>query len=160
MASEEIMLTPEGLAKLEAELDELKNVKRRELAERIKLALSYGDLKENSEYHSAKEDQAFMETRILTLERMLRTAKVVDSNSLDTSVVNIGSTVTLNDLEFAEQVRYKIVGTEEADVADNKISYESPLGKGLIGRKIGDIIEVDAPVGLIKYELLDIQFGV
>lgn len=157
MVQEEVILTKEGLAQLEEELDDLKYVKRKELAARIKLAISYGDLKENSEYHSAKEDQAFMETRIITLERMLKRARVVDANSLDTSVVNIGSTVVLNDIEFAEKLEYKIVGTEEADVAENKISYASPLGKGLIGKSVGAIIEVNAPVGVIKYELLEIR---
>ncbi|MCA0756266.1 transcription elongation factor GreA [Paenibacillus sp. N4] len=157
MSNEEIILTKEGLAQLEAELDDLKYVKRKELAARIKLAISYGDLKENSEYHSAKEDQAFMETRILTIERMLKKARIVDAKDMDLSVVNIGSVVVLNDIEFAEKIEYKIVGTEEADVNENKISYESPLGKELIGKKTGDIVEVNAPVGVIKYELLEIK---
>ncbi|MGM0881627.1 MAG: transcription elongation factor GreA [Bacillota bacterium] len=157
MSKEEVILTKEGLAKLEAELDDLKYVKRRELAARIKLAISFGDLKENSEYHSAKEDQAFMETRILTIERMLKKARVVDSDQLDVSKVNIGSVVILNDIEFSEKIEYQIVGTEEADVAENKISYESPLGKELIGKKVGSIISVNAPMGVIKYELLEIR---
>ncbi|RCW43088.1 transcription elongation factor GreA [Paenibacillus prosopidis] len=157
MSKDEVILTKEGLAKLEAELDDLKYVKRRELAARIKLAISFGDLKENSEYHSAKEDQAFMETRILTIERMLKKARVVDSDQLDVSKVNIGSVVILNDIEFSEKIEYQIVGTEEADVAENKISYESPLGKELIGKKVGSIISVNAPMGVIKYELLEIR---
>ncbi|WP_337100700.1 transcription elongation factor GreA [Paenibacillus sp. YIM B09110] len=157
MANDEIILTQEGLEKIEAELDELKYVKRKELAARIKLAISYGDLKENSEYHSAKEDQAFMETRITILTKMLKKVRVVDATTLDTSKVNIGLTAVLNDIEFAERIEYKIVGSEEADVEDNKISYESPLGKELIGKKVGDIIEVTAPMGIIKYELLEIR---
>jgi transcription elongation factor GreA len=157
MANDEVILTKEGLAQLEAELDDLKYVKRKELAARIKLAISYGDLKENSEYHSAKEDQAFMETRILTIERMLKKARIVDSSSLDMSVVNIGSVVVLNDIEFNEKMEYKIVGTEEADVAENKISYESPLGKELIGKPVGSIIHVNAPMGVIQYEVLEIR---
>lgn len=157
MSKEEVILTKEGLAKLEAELDDLKHVKRRELAARIKLAISFGDLKENSEYHSAKEDQAFMETRILTIERMLKKARVVDSDQLDVSKVNIGSVVILNDIEFSEKIEYQIVGTEEADVAENKISYESPLGKELIGKKVGSIISVNAPMGVVQYELLEIR---
>jgi transcription elongation factor GreA len=157
MPNEEVILTAEGLAQLTAELDELKYVKRKELAERIKVALSYGDLRENSEYHSAKEDQAFMETRILTIERILRNARVVDAGSMDTSVVNIGSTVVLNDIEFAEKIEYQIVGSEEANVAENKISYESPLGKSLIGKKVGDVVQVDAPAGVVEYELLEIK---
>ncbi|MBB6730188.1 transcription elongation factor GreA [Cohnella zeiphila] len=157
MPNEEVILTAEGLAQLEAELDDLKYVKRKELAERIKIALSYGDLRENSEYHSAKEDQAFMETRILTIERILRNARVVDANNMDSSVVNIGSTVVLNDVEFAEKIDYQIVGSEEANVAENKISYESPLGKALIGKKVGDVVQVDAPAGMVEYELLEIK---
>ncbi|CAM4031900.1 transcription elongation factor GreA [Paenibacillus alkaliterrae] len=157
MSKDEVILTKEGLAQLEAELDELKYVKRKELAARIKLAISYGDLKENSEYHSAKEDQAFMETRILILDKMLKKARVVDAKSLDLSKAGIGSVVVLNDIEFAEKIEYKIVGTEEADVNENKISYESPLGKELIGKSVGDIIHVNAPVGVIQYELLEIR---
>jgi transcription elongation factor GreA len=157
MSADEVILTKEGLDKLQAELDDLKYVKRKELAARIKLAISYGDLKENSEYHSAKDDQAFMETRILVLEKMLRHARVVDESSLDSSKVRIGSTVVLNDIEFAEKIAYRIVGPAEADVNENKISYESPLGKELIGRQVGEIIVVEAPVGAVKYELLEIK---
>jgi transcription elongation factor GreA len=157
MAKEEVIVTQEGLEKLEAELEELKYVKRKEISERIKIALGYGDLKENSEYHSAKNDQAFMETRILIIEKMLKKARVIDADSLDNSKVHIGSTVLLNDLEFAEKIEYRIVGTEEADVLDNKISYESPLGKELIGKKVGDVVNVDAPMGVIRYELLEIK---
>jgi transcription elongation factor GreA len=157
MANDEVIVTKEGLAKLEAELDDLKYVKRKELAARIKLAISYGDLKENSEYHSAKNDQSFMETRIIILEKLLNKVKVVDSENLDHSIVNIGSSVTLNDVEFSEKLEYQIVGPSEANVAENKISYESPLGKELIGKKVGSIISVNAPMGIIKYELLEIK---
>lgn len=157
MAQEEVLLTKEGLAQLEAELDDLKYVKRRELAERIKLAISYGDLKENSEYHSAKNDQSFMETRILILDKMLRNVRIVDASELDTSKAVMGSTVVLHDVEFDERIEYRIVGTEEANVAENKISYESPLGKELLGKDVGAIISVVAPMGIIKYELLEIK---
>ncbi|WP_311083019.1 transcription elongation factor GreA [Paenibacillus polymyxa] len=157
MSNEEVLLTKEGLAKLEDELRELKTVKRKELAERLKLAISYGDLKENSEYHSAKDDQAFMETRILILEKMLTKARVVDESNLDLRTVSIGSTVILNDIEFSEKMEYKIVSPAEADVLDNKISYESPLGKALLGKEVGSIIHVDAPMAVIKYELLEIK---
>ncbi|ADM70018.1 transcription elongation factor GreA [Paenibacillus sp. SEL3] len=157
MSNEEVLLTKEGLAKLEDELKELKTVKRKELAERLKLAISYGDLKENSEYHSAKDDQAFMETRILILEKMLTKARVVDESNLDLRTVSIGSTVILNDIEFSEKMEYKIVSPAEADVLDNKISYESPLGKALLGKEVGSIIHVDAPMAVIKYELLEIK---
>ncbi|MFK4303049.1 MULTISPECIES: transcription elongation factor GreA [unclassified Paenibacillus] len=157
MSNEEVLLTKEGLAKLEDELKELKTVKRKELAERLKLAISYGDLKENSEYHSAKDDQAFMETRILILEKMLTKARVVDESSLDLRTVSIGSTVILNDIEFSEKMEYKIVSPAEADVLDNKISYESPLGKELLGKEVGSIVHVNAPMAVIKYELLEIK---
>lgn len=157
MANEEVILTKEGLMKLEVELRELKTVKRKELATRLKTAISYGDLKENSEYHSAKEDQAFMETRIKVLEKMLTNAKVIDSEDVDLQTVSVGSTVLLNDIEFADKIEYTIVSPAEADVSNNKISYESPLGKELIGKEKGCIINVDAPMGVIKYELLDIK---
>ncbi|TKH36891.1 transcription elongation factor GreA [Paenibacillus polymyxa] len=157
MSNEEVLLTKEGLAKLEEELKELKTIKRKELAERLKLAISYGDLKENSEYHSAKDDQAFMETRIMVLEKMLTKARIVDESNLDLKTVSIGSTVILNDIEFSEKVEYKVVSPAEADVLDNKISYESPLGKALLGKEVGSIIHVDAPMAVIKYELLEIK---
>ncbi|MGO4545156.1 transcription elongation factor GreA [Paenibacillus sp. 2TAB23] len=157
MSNEEVILTQEGLEQLQAELDDLKYVKRKELAARIKLAISYGDLKENSEYHSAKNDQSFMETRIIILTKMLKKARVIEADSLDLSKVNIGLTVILNDIEFSEKISYKIVGTEEADVAENKISYESPLGKELLGKTVGSIISVNAPMGVIQYELLEIK---
>ncbi len=155
MAEQGIVLTPEGLQKLKDELEELKTVKRSELAQRLKTAISYGDLKENSEYHSAKDDQAFMETRILTIENILRKARVVES--IDTSTVQVGSVVTLLDVEFDEKIDYRIVGPAEADVADNKISYESPLGQALMGQSVGSQISVNAPIGEITYKLLDIK---
>ncbi|MFC4100667.1 transcription elongation factor GreA [Paenibacillus xanthanilyticus] len=157
MANEEVVLTREGLAKLEAELEELKVVGRRELAARIKLAISYGDLKENSEYHSAKDDQAHMETRIQILEKMITKARIVDADSLSASSVQIGSTVVLHDKEFDEKVEYQIVGPAEADVLENRISYESPLGKELINKSVGDVVSVSAPMGIIQYEVLEIR---
>jgi transcription elongation factor GreA len=156
-ANDEVILTKEGLAKLQAELDDLKYVKRKELAARIKLAISYGDLKENSEYHSAKNDQSFMETRIIILEKMLNKARVVDSDDLDHSTIQVGAVVVLNDIEFAEEMEYQIVGPAEADVMENKISYESPLGKALVGKRVGDVVSVEAPVGVVKYEVLQIK---
>jgi len=155
MGTKETILTAEGLAKIEKELQELKGPKRKELAARLKTAISYGDLKENSEYHSAKDDQAFMETRILTLERMVRTARIVEVANV--GEVSVGSLVSLHDIEFDEKIEYRVVGPAEADVANNKISYESPLGQELIGKKVGQIISVSAPVGVIKYELLEIK---
>lgn len=157
MSNEEVFLTEEGLAKLEAELKDLKTVKRKELAARLKLAISYGDLKENSEYHSAKNDQSFMETRVIILEKMLTKARVVDAKSISSTSVSVGSIVILNDIEYSEKIEYRIVGPAEADVLDNKISYESPLGKELMNKKVGNIISVNAPMGVIKYELLEIR---
>ncbi|MBP2001987.1 transcription elongation factor GreA [Paenibacillus shirakamiensis] len=155
MASEEVILTREGYTQLEQELEELTTVKRKELASRLKTAISYGDLKENSEYHSAKDDQAFMETRILSIEKMLKRARVVEN--VDTSKVQVGSIVVLNDVEFAEQNEYRIVGPAEADAADFKISYQSPLGSALMGKTVGDKIEVTAPIGVLQYELIEIK---
>jgi transcription elongation factor GreA len=157
MPKEEVILTPEGLAKLEAERDDLKFVQRKEVAARIKLAISYGDLKENSEYHSAKNDQAFMETRIKVIENMLKKSRVVDPRAMDKSEVHVGCQVILNDIEFKEKVEYQIVSPSEADASNNKISYESPLGKELMGKKIGTKIKVVAPVGVVLYELLEIH---
>lgn len=157
--NEEVILTPEGLAKLEEELRELKGPRRKELAARLKTAISYGDLKENSEYHSAKEDQAFMETRILTLERMLRNARVISAEQMDTSKVSIGSIAVLRDIEFDEEIEYQLVGPAEADLANNKLSYDSPLGKALMGHQAGDKIAFEAPMGTFHYELLKIKPG-
>ena len=157
MSDNGLVLTREGMEQLKLELDDLKNVKRKELAARLKLALSYGDLKENSEYHSAKNDQSFLETRIKQLTQMINKARVADLDSLDTSKVHVGSVVTLNDVEFSEKLQYRVVGPAEADVLENKISYESPLGKSLMGKSVGDMISVIAPVGVIQYELLEIK---
>jgi len=155
MAKEEVVLTQDGHDQLTAELEELKGTKRREIAARLKQAISYGDLKENGEYHAAKNDQAFMETRIKQIEAMLRVATIAKAES--TSVVGIGSTVVLYDQEYDENVEYTIVGQSEADVANCKISYESPLGKTILGKKVNDIINVDAPIGTIEYKLLEIK---
>ncbi|CAM3927583.1 transcription elongation factor GreA [Cohnella lubricantis] len=157
MANDEVILTPEGKLQLEKELEELKTVGRKEMSERIKLALSYGDLKENFEYHAAKNDQGFMETRIQTIEKTLKRARIVESN--DSSKVQIGSTVVLNDIEMNEKLEYRIVGGAEANVLENKISYESPLGAALMGKSVGDKINVEAPMGVIQYELLEIRIG-
>ncbi|SFT24453.1 transcription elongation factor GreA [Paenibacillus sp. BC26] len=157
MSNEEMILTKEGFAKLQEELDDLKYVKRKELAERIKLAISYGDLKENSEYHSAKNDQSFLETRVIILEKMLNTARIVESDPSNAGSVQIGSSVILNDVEFDERIEYQIVAPAEADVQANKISYESPLGKELLGKTVGSRINVNAPMGVIAYELLEVR---
>ncbi len=156
MKEKEVILTVEGLKKLEDELEELKTVKRREVAERIKQAISFGDISENSEYEDAKNEQAFIEGSILTLEKMLRNAKIIDDENLDTKVVSIGSTVLLKDLEYGDEFTYTIVGSVEANPGANKISNESPVGKAILGQPKGYIVEVSVPAGQLKYQILDI----
>ncbi|WP_126424743.1 transcription elongation factor GreA [Brevibacillus marinus] len=157
MSEKEVILTPEGLAKLEQELEDLKTVKRKEVAARIKEAISYGDISENSEYEEAKNEQAFIEGRILTLEKMLRNARIITNEDVDTGIVSVGATVRLKDLEFGDIVEYTIVGSAESDPLNNKISNESPVGQALLGRKKGEIVDVQVPAGVIKYEILDIS---
>ncbi|NLJ40676.1 MAG: transcription elongation factor GreA [Clostridiales bacterium] len=157
MISKETLLTPEGVAKLEYELNYLKTVRRREIAERIKQAIAFGDLSENSEYDEAKNDQAFAEGRIVTLENMLRNVRVIDEEDISTDRVSIGSTVNILDIEFDEILRYTIVGSAEADPSQNKISNESPVGRALIGQQTGAIVEVNAPDGIVKFKILEIH---
>jgi len=156
MNNKEVVLTYEGLKKLEDELEYLKGVKRREIAERIKQALSFGDISENSEYDEAKNEQAHVEGRIAQLESMLKRARVIDEDEVSTEKVSIGSRVRLYDIEFDEEVEYLIVGSTEADPARSKISNESPVGKALIGKRKGDVIEVAVPDGTIKFKILEI----
>ncbi|MVP02215.1 transcription elongation factor GreA [Paenibacillus lutrae] len=157
MSEKEVLLTQEGLKKLEDELEHLKSVKRREVAERIKVAIGYGDISENSEYEDAKNEQAFIEGRVITLEKMLRNARIVNLDEVDTSTVSVGSIVTLKDLEFGELVEYTIVGTAESDPFQNKISNESPVGKSIIGKQKGAKVDVTVPAGVIQYEIMDIK---
>lgn len=157
MADKQVILTQEGLTKLDNELDHLRSVKRMEVAERIKAALSYGDLSENSEYDDAKNEQAFIEGRILTLEKILRNAKVIKDDEVDTQVVNIGCRVKLKDMEFDDTVEYSIVGSAESNPTEFKISNESPVGQALLGKNIGDIVDVQVPAGAIQYEILNIS---
>lgn len=153
------LMTYEGVKKLEDELEYLKTIKRKEITEKIKVALGYGDLSENSEYDEAKNEQAFTEGRILQLENMLKNASVVDESELPKDVVSVGARVKVKDYEFDEEVEYLIVGSAEADPINNKISNESPVGSALIGKKVGDVIEVNVPAGVSKYEVLGIKFG-
>lgn len=157
MSEKEVILTQEGLKKLEEELENLKSVKRREVAERIKVAIGYGDISENSEYEDAKNEQAFIEGRIITLEKMLRNARIINNDEVDTETVSIGSTVTLQDLEMGDTVEYTIVGTAESDPFNNKISNESPVGKAILGKKKGAIVDVNVPAGIIQYKIIDIK---
>ncbi|CEH27818.1 transcription elongation factor GreA [Aneurinibacillus migulanus] len=157
MAEKEVILTAAGLQKLEEELEQLKTVKRRQVAERIKEAISFGDLSENSEYEEAKNEQAFIEGRIITLEKMLRNARVISGEELDTGIVSIGSTVRVKDLEFNEEMEFKIVGSAESDPMQNKISNESPVGLALIGKSKGSTVDVNVPAGVVRYEILEIK---
>lgn len=157
MTAKEVILTPSGLKKLEDEFEHLKSVKRREVAARIKIAISFGDISENSEYEDAKNEQAFIEGRIITLDKMLRNARIINEDDVHTDVVSIGSTVSMKDLEFDDIVEYTIVGSAESDPMANMISNESPVGKALLGKKIGATVEVQVPAGAIQYEILDIK---
>ena len=154
---QEVILTQEGFDKLEEELNYLKTEKRTEIAERIKVARGFGDLSENSEYDEAKNAQAENEQQIAELEVKIRNAKVIDSKEIDTTTVQIGNTVELYDEEFKEEIEYTIVGSTEVNLAENKISNESPIGKALLGRKKGEVVDVDAPDGIIKFKILDIK---
>jgi len=157
MSDKEVILTLEGLKKLEEELERLKSVRRKEVAARIKQAIEFGDISENSEYEDAKNEQAFIEGNILALEKKLRNARVIDTNDVNVDTVSVGSTVELEDVDSGDFFEYTIVGSVEADPAKNKISNESPVGKALLGNKIGSMVEISVPVGIIKYKVLGIK---
>jgi transcription elongation factor GreA len=152
----EVLLTQEGFEKLEAELEKLKTVKRKEVAERIKQAIAYGDISENSEYDEAKNEQAFIEGRIVTVENMLRNARIIKDEDRQEGKVSLGSKVKVLDLEFDEEITYKIVGSAEADPLEDLISNESPLGSVLLDKAIGEEVDVTAPAGKFRYKILDI----
>lgn len=151
------VLTPEGVAKLEEELEYLKTVKRKQIAERIKQSIAFGDLSENSEYDEAKNEQAFVEGRIVTLENLLRNARIIDEEDITTDVVSVGSKVKLQDVETNDIMEYTIVGSTEADPAKNKISNKSPVGMALLGKSVGTVVDVYVPDGVIKFKILDIS---
>ena len=153
----EVILTQEGYDKLEAELNYLKTEKRTEIAERIKVARGFGDLSENAEYDEAKTAQSENEEQIAELETKLRLAKIIDAKDIDTKTIQIGNSVKLHDEEFDEDIEYTIVGSTEVNLAENKISNESPIGKALIGRKKGETVDVEAPEGVIKFKILAIK---
>ena len=154
---QEVILTQEGYDKLEEELNFLKTEKRTEIAERIKTARGFGDLSENAEYDEAKSAQAENEQAIADLEAKIRNAKIIDSKEIDTKTVQIGNLVKVLDLEFNEDVEYTIVGSTEVNLAENKISNESPIGKALLGCKKGDTVDVNAPDGIIQFKILAIK---
>ena len=156
MPQKETLLTYEGLKKLEEELEFLKTEKRKEVAERIKVAIGFGDLSENSEYDEAKNEQAQVEMRIVDLENKLRNVKLIDEDEIDTKTVQVGNVVQVLDVEFDEKLEYKIVGSTEADIAENKISNESPIGKALLGKKKNDLVDVETPGGMLQFKILKI----
>ncbi len=154
---DQVLITKEGLKKLKEELDYLKTVKRQEIAQRLKEAISYGDLSENAEYEEAKNEQAFIEGRILELEGMIKNAKIIAERHAPSRAVEIGSRVTIvNRTERSEPETFTIVGSTEADPLDHKISNESPLGHALLGHERGEVVEVRVPAGKFKYEIVKI----
>ena len=157
MEEKEVILTQEGFDNIEKELEYLRTEKRAEIAERIKIALGFGDLSENSEYDEAKTAQAENEAKIAELENKVRYAKIIDEKDIDTKTVQIGSTVKLYDVEFDEEVEYTIVGSTEVNLAENRISNESPIGSALLGAKNGQTVEVNAPAGVIQYKIISIK---
>src|SRR5213078_2189414 len=153
----EVILTSEGYERLKQEIDHLRTEKRREVADRIRVAREFGDIAENAEYDDAKNEQAMLEHRIATLEERLRNARVLNKKDVAKDVVSIGSKVKLRDIGAKETVEYRIVGSAEANPAENKLSNESPVGKAIIGRKKGETVEVEAPRGAMKYKILEIK---
>jgi transcription elongation factor GreA len=151
------ILTREGLEKLEKELDDLIVVKRKEVAQKIKEAREQGDLSENAEYDAAKDEQRDIEARIEEIEKILKNAEIVDEDEVDLGSINIGCQVKILDLEFEEELIYKIVGSTEANSLKGKISNESPVGRALLGKKVGDLVTVETQVGTIEYRVLEIQ---
>lgn len=157
MAAKQILLTSEGLEGLENELEELKTVRRKEVSEKIKVALSFGDLSENSEYDEAKNEQAMVEARIQEVEQILKNVTVLDEDGISTETVTLGSVVTVKNLKNEREDKYKIVGSTEASPANKRISDESPVGRALLGHKEDDVVDVEAPAGLIQYKVLKIE---
>lgn len=159
MNNKEMVVTPEGLKALEDELEELKTVKRMEVAEKIKVARGFGDLSENSEYDEAKNEQGLIESRIIFLEKMLKNVRVLDHSELNNEMVMVGCRVKVRD-EDGEEEEYSIVGSTEADPMEGKISDESAVGKGLIGKRVGEVAEITVPSGaVVRYEVLEISTG-
>jgi transcription elongation factor GreA len=153
----EVVLTKEGYEKLKQEIEILSTDKRREVAERIRVAREFGDIAENAEYDDAKNEQMMLEHRIATLEERLRAARVIEKSEITSDVVSIGATVRLRDVEANKTVEYQIVGSAEANPAENKLSNESPVGKAILGKKKGETVEVSAPRGSLKFKIMDIK---
>lgn len=155
--AKQVFLTDEGLKKYEQELEDLRTNKRKEIADKIKVALSFGDLSENSEYDEAKNEQAKVEARIVELEAMLKNVKIIDDDELNSEQVGIGSKVKVLDLEFDEECEYQVVGSAEADPLEGKISDESPVGKALLGHTTGETVVAEAPAGELRFKILEIS---
>jgi transcription elongation factor GreA len=156
MPDKEVILTPEGLKNLEKELEYLRTIKRREVADRIKQAIEFGDITDNSEYEDAKNEQAFVEGRIATLEKMLRNARLIEGPDGDHDEVAVGSRVVLKDLDLGDVEEYTIVGSAEANPSKQRISNESPVGRAVLGKAVGSVVEVLVPAGTVKYQVLQI----
>ncbi|MGN0465926.1 MAG: transcription elongation factor GreA [Lachnospiraceae bacterium] len=154
---EKKILTYTGLKELEDELQELKVVRRREIAQKIKEAREQGDLSENAEYDAAKDEQRDIEARIEEIEKILRNVEVIDEDDVDLDTISIGVTVSLFDMEYDEEITYRLVGSTEANILENKISNESPIGRALIGRKIGEMVDVEGIDGVSQFKILDIR---
>ncbi|MBR2152737.1 MAG: transcription elongation factor GreA [Clostridia bacterium] len=154
--AKQVMLTNEGLLKLNNELDNLISVKRKEVSEKIKVALSFGDLSENSEYDEAKNEQAKVEARIAEIEAILKNAKIIEDEIIDTDSIHVGSKVRIFEVAYDEENVYHIVGSTEADPKENRISDESPIGKAILGHKAGDTVDAETPAGVVKIKILEI----
>ena len=155
--AKQVMVTAEGLKQLEEDLDYLKGEKRKEIAEKIKVARSYGDLSENSEYDDAKNEQAILEARIVTIEATLKNAVIIDEDAINNEHIHIGSKVKLENITLGREMEYKIVGSNESNPSQGKISDESPVGMALLGHSVGDVVEVETPAGVFGFKVLDIS---
>jgi len=155
--TKEVILTKEGLEKLESELEYLKSVKREEVAERIKQAIAFGDISENSEYEDAKNEQAFIEGRILSLEKTLKNARLMEDSDIRTDIVSLGSRVVLQEMKSGREFSVVIVSSVESKLRDGKISDESPVGRAILGQQIGSEVEVEAPAGIMKYKIINVK---
>uniref|UniRef100_A0A7C4Y018 Transcription elongation factor GreA n=1 Tax=Caldisericum exile TaxID=693075 RepID=A0A7C4Y018_9BACT len=154
-----IQISRKGYEELKKELEERKTVVRQEISERIKQAITFGDLTENSEYDAAKQEQAFNESRIAELESILSRAEIIDGDAIDTEKVNIGCKVQLKNLETGKVITYNIVGPAESDPDEGKISSTSPVGRGLVGHKVNEVVEIKVPRGVVRYKILKIVKG-
>ena len=155
MADKRVVLTEEGLKKLEEKLEYLKSVRRLEVADRLKAAIALGDLSENSEYDDAKNEQAFIEGEILTLESQIRNSEIIKADDSNKDVVHLGNTVVIKDMEYDET--YTIVGSTEADTTEGKISNESPVGMAILGKTVGTVVQVKVPAGTLEYKIVEIK---